>query len=251
MARRRMITLDIYDSDNFLDMPTEAQNLFTHFVARADDDGFISNPKRIRRMLGYGEDSFTLLIAKGYIYEFTSGFVVVAAWRSMNRVEPSKKTQTTAKYELAQLTEVNKIYELAENADIEAFTDDTRKILESRGLTSRKVLAQVRLGKDSVVQVSQGKSFGDDDNNQINQNTREKDIDAVLKKANEVFGNLNGAQVHALENLYRRYETSPGLLMDAIIKMANNDIANISYLTKTAETLYQEEQAMLNTIRTE
>ena len=45
MARRRMFSLDVVDTDRFLDMPTSAQNLYYSLGMRADDDGFVSNPR--------------------------------------------------------------------------------------------------------------------------------------------------------------------------------------------------------------
>ncbi len=48
MANRRMFSLDIIDSDAFLDMPNESQNLYFHLAMRADDDGFVNSPKKIQ-----------------------------------------------------------------------------------------------------------------------------------------------------------------------------------------------------------
>lgn len=52
MAQKRMFTMKIVDSDAFLDMPMSAQCLYFHLNMRADDDGFIGNPKRIMRTVG-------------------------------------------------------------------------------------------------------------------------------------------------------------------------------------------------------
>lgn len=49
MAERRMFAKTIIDSDAFLEMPASTQNLYFHLSMRADDDGFINNPKRICR----------------------------------------------------------------------------------------------------------------------------------------------------------------------------------------------------------
>lgn len=46
MAERRMFAKTIIDSDSFLDMPLSAQALYFHLSMRADDDGFINNPKK-------------------------------------------------------------------------------------------------------------------------------------------------------------------------------------------------------------
>ena len=47
MAERRMFAKTVIDSDAFLDMPMSAQALYFHMAMRADDDGFLNNPKKI------------------------------------------------------------------------------------------------------------------------------------------------------------------------------------------------------------
>ena len=49
MANKRMFNIKIVDSDAFLDMPLSTQCLYFHLNMRADDDGFIGNPKKIMR----------------------------------------------------------------------------------------------------------------------------------------------------------------------------------------------------------
>ena len=46
MARRRMFSLDVVDTDRFLDMPSSTQALYFHLGMRADDDGFVASPKQ-------------------------------------------------------------------------------------------------------------------------------------------------------------------------------------------------------------
>ena len=49
MAERRMFAKTIIDSDAFLDMPLSTQALYFHLAMRADDEGFVNNPKKIQR----------------------------------------------------------------------------------------------------------------------------------------------------------------------------------------------------------
>jgi hypothetical protein len=56
MAERRMFSKTIIDSDVFLDMPLSTQALYFHLSMRADDEGFINNPKKIMRMIGASQD---------------------------------------------------------------------------------------------------------------------------------------------------------------------------------------------------
>lgn len=55
-----MFSKTIVDSDAFLDMPMSTQCLYFHLNMRADDDGFVNNPKRIQRMVGAADDDLKL-----------------------------------------------------------------------------------------------------------------------------------------------------------------------------------------------
>ncbi len=77
MANRRMFSLDVVDTDIFLDMPASSQNLYFHLGMRADDDGFVSSPKKITKLVNCGEDDLRVLISKGFVIPFDSGVVVI------------------------------------------------------------------------------------------------------------------------------------------------------------------------------
>lgn len=63
MAQRRMFSLQIVDTDAFLDMSQSAQLLYFHLAMRADDDGFVGNVKKIARMVGTNDDDVKILLA--------------------------------------------------------------------------------------------------------------------------------------------------------------------------------------------
>ena len=67
-----MFAKTIIDSDAFLDMPLSSQALYFHLSMRADDDGFINNPRKVQRMVGSSEDDLKLLMAKKFILAFDS-----------------------------------------------------------------------------------------------------------------------------------------------------------------------------------
>ena len=73
MAEKRMFAKTIIDSDAFLDMSLSTQALYFHLSMRADDDGFINNPRKIQRMIGAGDDELKMLIAKKFIIPFEIG----------------------------------------------------------------------------------------------------------------------------------------------------------------------------------
>lgn len=84
MAQKRMFTMKIVDSDAFLDMPLSAQCLYFHLNMRADDDGFIGNPKRIMRTVGCRDDDMKILVSKKFLLVFDSGVIVIKHWRMHN-----------------------------------------------------------------------------------------------------------------------------------------------------------------------
>ena len=119
MARKRMFDLGIIDTDLFLEMPQSTQNLYFHLGMRADDDGFVSNPKKIIRIIGANEDDLKILFSKEFIIPFESGIVVIRHWKLNNYIRKDKYVETIYKEEKKCLIEdENGIYNLNTNAGI-------------------------------------------------------------------------------------------------------------------------------------
>ncbi len=124
MAERRMFAKTIIDSDAFLDMPLTTQALYFHLNMRADDDGFVNNPKKIQRMIGASQDDLTLLVTKKFIIPFESGIVVIKHWKIHNYIRGDRKKETVYPDEMALLeTKGNGAYTLIEAAP--AIEDET------------------------------------------------------------------------------------------------------------------------------
>ena len=104
MAERRMFSKTIIDSDVFLDMPLSTQALYFHLAMRADDEGFVNNPKKIQRMIGASEDDLKILIMKRYILTFESGIIVIKHWKIHNYIQNDRFKPTTYVEEKATLT---------------------------------------------------------------------------------------------------------------------------------------------------
>lgn len=115
MAERRMFAKSIIDSDLFIDMPMSAQLLYFHLAMRADDDGFINNPKKIKRMIGCSDDDMKLLIAKQFIIPFESGVVVIKHWRIHNYLRKDRYTPTICTEKAEIELDENLVYQLATN----------------------------------------------------------------------------------------------------------------------------------------
>lgn len=110
MANRRMFSLSVIDTDKFLDMPVSSQLLYFHLGMRADDDGFVSSPKRIARTTNCGDDDLRILATKGYIIPFESGVVVIRHWRQNNQLRSDRYRETVCKNEKATLSIIDNIY---------------------------------------------------------------------------------------------------------------------------------------------
>ena len=98
-----MFTQKIIDSDAFLDMPLSTQTLYFHLNMRADDDGFINNPKKIQRMIGASDDDLKLLMAKRFVLCFDSGVIVIKHWRMHNTLQKDRYKPTQYQDELSTL----------------------------------------------------------------------------------------------------------------------------------------------------
>ena len=139
MAERRMFAKTIIDSDAFIDMPLSTQALYFHLSMRADDDGFINNPKKIQRMIGASDDDIKVLIAKRFIIPFESGIVVIKHWKIHNYIQNDRYKETVYLEEKAQLA-------LKTN---NSYTLDTGCIQDVS-----KMDTQVSIGKESIGKVN-------------------------------------------------------------------------------------------------
>lgn len=107
MASKRMIKVEIVDTDRFLEMPLGAQALYFHLLIRADDDGFVGNPKKIQNSINVSDDDVKILIAKQFIKVFATGVMVVTHWNIHNIVKNDryKKTVYQNEYKMLELDE--------------------------------------------------------------------------------------------------------------------------------------------------
>ena len=94
MARRRMFNLDIIDTDLFIEMPQSSRLLYYELCMRADDDGFVSSPKKIQRVVGCSDDDFKVLITKKFIIPFETGVVVIRHWKIHNYIQKDRYKET-------------------------------------------------------------------------------------------------------------------------------------------------------------
>ncbi|MFW7419002.1 hypothetical protein ACODH8_02285 [Vagococcus fluvialis] len=181
MAERRMFAKTIIDSDLFLDMPLTTQLLYFHLSMRADDDGFINNPKRILRTVGCGDDDLKILITKNFIIPFESGIVVIKHWKIHNYIRVDRYKATVYSEEKQQLiTNENKIYDVGMSSGIP---------------NDNQMETQVRLGKDRL-----GK-----DNNNIDQMSQKNDDKENVKNSFESIWKLYPKK-QGKDNSFKAYQ---------------------------------------------
>ena len=149
MAERRMFTKKIIDSDAFLEMPCSAQALYFHLCMRADDDGFVNNPQKIRRVCGASGDDLKLLMAKRFILTFENGIIVIKHWRMHNLLRKDRYTPT-------QYIEEKESLMLKADG---AYTERTAELPPTTEWqpNGNQVATQYSIGKESIVKDSIGK----------------------------------------------------------------------------------------------
>ena len=151
MAEKRMFTQKIIDSDPFLDMPLSTQALYFHLNMRADDDGFINNPKRIQRTIGASDDDLKLLIAKRFVICFENGVIVIKHWRMHNTLRKDRYNPTQYQEEYAML-------EIKDNnAYTERSVDGLATTWQPNGnqMETQYSIGKNSIDKDSLVEIEE------------------------------------------------------------------------------------------------
>ena len=161
MAERRMFAKTIIDSDAFLDMPMSTQCLYFHLAMRADDEGFLNNPKKIQRMVGASEDDLKILLSKRFILAFESGVIVIKHWKIHNYIRGDRIVKTAYKEERA-LLDVKENGAYTEHRACgsqlpDSCPSDDSQVPDMCPPDDSKAAAQDRLGEVSIGEVSTGK----------------------------------------------------------------------------------------------
>ena len=190
MPNRRMFSLKIVDTDAFLEMPQTSQLLYFHLCMRADDDGFVSNPKKISKMISSGDDDMKVLTIKRFIIPFESGVIVIKHWRMHNLIRSDRYTETNYLKEKSKLT----IKKNGSYTEINKTKQDV--IPNGNQMATQDRLGKDRLGKDSKISskedTAKPTSYGNEDINKVISFLKEKlggSPDGTIKQ-NRQFANL-------------------------------------------------------------
>lgn len=250
MAERRMFAKSVIDSDLFLDMPPTTQMLYFHLAMRADDDGFINNPRRIQRMIGASDDDMRILIAKQFILTFENGVIVIRHWKLHNyiRKDMYHPTEYQAERQMLSLKNNKSPYEL--NADAGSqdssrtcngyVTDSSRTCNETVSIGKDRK-GKDRLGKDRLDAAANTPSSGEcqEKVQDLVQDLYDGDLGEVVTAfCNNLQPFAGNLVLEQLNDVYDRYGKQ--WCLAAIKEAAVNGGRSIQYVIKVLERWERE-----------
>lgn len=243
MANKRMFNIKIVDSDAFLDMPLTAQCLYFHLNMRADDDGFVGNPKRVQRIIGASDDDMRLLIAKRFVLTFDDGVIVIKHWRMHNTLSTNRYKETTyidQKREL--LLKENNAYSFNSGVPL----DDSKMIEKSSRLSQKQIdatLTRQRRTIDATL-TDTGLELGLELDKGLDLDI-DKDIDIELVKELELDKEEESDQYIKRIDQYTNDESLKDSLIQFVRMMKCKsdkefNIENLNFVLKKLDTLTDE-----------
>ncbi|MDV3426699.1 MAG: hypothetical protein LIR50_05850 [Bacillota bacterium] len=146
-----MFNKQIIDSDAFLDMPLSSQALYFHLNMRADDDGFVNNPKKIQRMIQCSNGDLEMLFAKRFVIPFESGICVIKHWLIHNYIRKDTYKETVYTDEKSMLfTKDNKVYTLEPQEQQELLQDSNGVVDEPSRSIDKNSIDKNSIDKNSI-----------------------------------------------------------------------------------------------------
>lgn len=94
MAKRRMLSIEVCGSDDYLDLSPLAQALYIQLIINADDDGLLGSVRKIQRYVGANDSDVEMLIKNNFLIRFDSGVVAIRHWLLHNTVRKDRYTPT-------------------------------------------------------------------------------------------------------------------------------------------------------------
>lgn len=171
-----MFAKTIIDSDAFLDMPLSSQVLYFHLSMRADDEGFINNPKKIQRMVGCNDDDMKLLIAKSFVIYFESGIIVIKHWKMHNYIRKDRLNETVYQEEKSSLFEKrNGVYTLDQQEAFIKIPEPKEEMPIESHCDNEEVLTEQHFEAECQPHVSHLSTTCQSDDNQVTDNCQPND----------------------------------------------------------------------------
>ncbi len=211
-----MFSVDVVDSDTFLDMPISAQALYFHLGMRADDEGFIS-PQKILRMTNTTIDDLKVLMAKKFVIPFDSGVIVIRHWKLNNYLQKDRITETLYQQEKAQLCyDKNNLYQLKSLENQDVIKMDTKCIQDVSKMYPQYSIDQYSIDNNIYI-------LSNHEKNDNNNNEKNLSINRILPKSNQkiVFNETTNEFENITDDYWNKwYEVFPALDVQAEIDKA-------------------------------
>ena len=177
-------------------MPLSAQALYFHLSMRADDDGFVNNPKRIQVYVGASTDDLKILLAKHFLIPFESGVVVIKHWKVHNYIQKDRYKETYYQAEKELLEEIPKTKEYTRKPNLDTSCIQTVSNLDTNCIqsvsnldtsciqTGYKMDTQVRdRDRDSIeIEIGEDKESAKADSDEPGGSTSPSLFDSDVKK---------------------------------------------------------------------
>ena len=210
MAVKRMFAMTVVDSDLFLDMPLSSQALYFHLSMRADDEGFINNPKKIQRTVGASDGDAEILVTRRFIIPFETGVIVIRHWKLNNYLRSDRFHPTVYQKERAMLrTDETGAYILAKESGI--------PLVDQR--YTENSIDKNRLDKTSIDKLSIGFVEKEEDNN--NSNDTKKEIVFIPSTTEK----------ESIKNFFDIYNSIDGVTPCEKLDLAKETLVSIILLT--------------------
>lgn len=170
MAKRRMLTIPVVESDMFYDLSAAAQALYLHMNLNADDDGVVDRAKTIVGRMRVKKKALLELIDTGYIMELESSLYVITHWHQHNSIKKDRYVEGEYKSKIVglQISENGRFFKgsQTENGDICAPQDRIGKDREVKVSTDKESVDQamaVEERKEKILSLFQSNKQALDD----------------------------------------------------------------------------------------
>lgn len=245
MADKRMFSKQIVDSDAFLEMPLSTQALYFHLSMRADDDGFLNNASKIRKIIGASEDDMKLLILKKFVIAFDGGVIVIKHWRINNYLRTDRYHET--------------VY-LEEKSMLEIKKNGAYSLKSEIGIPDcNQSVTQYSIEENSIVKVSEDKISEGDSNTHAHEEVDFESIwqqtfDAYPKKINHASSKYEWMKIlsSVVEQNRKSVATLIWSAMQAYLKDYENknpDDTNYRYIPTFNKWLTEELDYWIEEVR--
>lgn len=233
MAKKRMFSCDVVNSDNFLNMSCTARCLYFHLGLVADDDGILNSVMSIIRLVQASFDDMKLLIDKSYVLPLCNDCYAITHWRQNNYLRGDRYTESvhTKAKAMLFLDESNCYHlksELDESKKISGYINGIPVVYLEEKILEKKKKDKISIDKNSIVSC--------DEVNASENKTLIPGINPNLKEYFDSFVNIYPKKTYICQVITWFNKTKPSdelmkEVMDSLNRFINSeDWADIRYV---------------------